>query len=101
MSIGPIYIIMPPPSNLLLLITIITNAALQYVSGVTIKDIQFKNIKGTATTPVAVLLRCGVPCQGLVLQDVNLRYKGQGTVSAKCENAKAKYVGVQLPKPCP
>ena len=75
-------------------------ACKQYVSGVTIKDIQFKNIKGTATTPVAVLLRCGVPCQGLVLQDVNLRYKGQGTVSAKCENAKAKYVGVQLPKPC-
>ncbi|KAG2583052.1 hypothetical protein PVAP13_6KG145600 [Panicum virgatum] len=77
------------------------NCEHKYVSGVTIKDIQFKNIKGTATTPVAVLLRCGVPCQGLVLQDVNLRYKGQGTVSAKCENAKAKYVGVQLPKPCP
>ncbi|KAF8675554.1 hypothetical protein HU200_047620 [Digitaria exilis] len=70
------------------------NCEHKYVSGVTIQDIQFKNIKGTATTPVAVLLRCGVPCQGLVLQDVNLRYKGQGTASAKCENAKAKYVGV-------
>ncbi|CAO2187805.1 unnamed protein product [Urochloa humidicola] len=76
------------------------NCEHKYVSGVTIKDITFKNVKGTATTPVAVMLRCGVPCQGLVLQDVNLKYKGQGTASAKCENAKAKYVGVQLPKPC-
>ncbi|CAO2201349.1 unnamed protein product [Urochloa humidicola] len=77
------------------------NCEHKYVSGVTIKDITFKNVKGTATTPVAVMLRCGVPCQGLVLQDVNLKYKGQGTALAKCENAKAKYVGVQLPKPCP
>ncbi|CAL4978543.1 unnamed protein product [Urochloa decumbens] len=77
------------------------NCEHKYVSGVTINDITFKNVKGTATTPVAVMLRCGVPCQGLVLQDVNLKYKGQGTASAKCENAKAKYVGVQLPKPCP
>ncbi|CAO2183735.1 unnamed protein product [Urochloa humidicola] len=77
------------------------NCEHKYASGVTIKDITFKNVKGTATTPVAVMLRCGVPCQGLVLQDVNLKYKGQGTTSAKCENAKAKYVGVQLPKPCP
>ncbi|CAO2179592.1 unnamed protein product [Urochloa humidicola] len=77
------------------------NCEHKYASGVTIKNITFKNVKGTSTTPVAVMLRCGVPCQGLVLQDVNLKYKGQGTTSAKCENAKAKYVGVQLPKPCP
>ncbi|CAO1943013.1 unnamed protein product [Urochloa humidicola] len=77
------------------------NCEHKYVSGVTIKDITFKNVKGTATAPVAVMLRCGVPCQGLVLQDVNLKYKGQGTASAKCENVKVKYVGVQLPKPCP
>jgi hypothetical protein len=73
---------------------------MQYVSGVTLQDIQFKNIKGTTTTPVAVMLRCGVPCQGLVLQDVDLKYKGQGGTSAKCENATAKYVGYQFPKPC-
>ena len=30
---------------------------MQYVSGVTLQDIQFKNIKGTTTTPVAVMLR--------------------------------------------
>ncbi|TVU06619.1 hypothetical protein EJB05_49843, partial [Eragrostis curvula] len=70
------------------------------VSGVSINDIQFKNVKGTTTTAVAVQLKCGVPCQGLVLQDVDLRYKGSGTTSAKCENAKAKYVGYQFPKPC-
>lgn len=71
------------------------------MSGVTINDVQFKNIKGTATTQVAVLLRCGVPCQNLVLQDVDLKYKGQGGSLSKCENAKAKYAGVQYPKPCP
>lgn len=74
---------------------------MQYVSGVSIKDIQFKNIKGSSTTPVAVLLRCGVACQGVVLQDVDLHYKGQGRTLAKCENIKAKYMGFQNPKPCP
>ncbi|XP_066377237.1 exopolygalacturonase-like [Miscanthus floridulus] len=69
------------------------NCEHKYVSGVTLQDIQFKNIKGTTTTPVAVMLRCGVPCQGLVLQDVDLTYMGQGGTSAKCENATAKYVG--------
>ncbi|KAM0915496.1 hypothetical protein ACQ4PT_010811 [Festuca glaucescens] len=76
------------------------NCEHKYVSGVTIKDITFKNIKGTSSLPVAVLLRCGVPCQGVVLQDVDLKYKGQGGTSSKCENAKAKYVGYQYPKPC-
>uniref|UniRef100_A0A0D9X6Q3 Exopolygalacturonase n=1 Tax=Leersia perrieri TaxID=77586 RepID=A0A0D9X6Q3_9ORYZ len=76
------------------------NCEHKFVSGVTIKDVQFKNIKGTATTPVAVLLRCGVPCQGVVLQDVDLRYKGSGAASSKCENVKAKYAGFQNPKPC-
>lgn len=77
------------------------NCEHKYVSGVSIKDIEFKNIKGSSTTPVAVLLRCGVACQGVVLQDVDLRYKGQGGTSAKCENIKAKYMGFQNPKPCP
>ncbi|KAF0924540.1 hypothetical protein E2562_010180 [Oryza meyeriana var. granulata] len=77
------------------------NCEHKFVSGVTIKDVQFKNIKGTATTPVAVLLKCGVPCQGVVLQDVDLRYKGNGVTSSKCENVKAKYAGFQNPKPCP
>ncbi|KAM0911426.1 hypothetical protein ACQ4PT_013500 [Festuca glaucescens] len=63
-------------------------------------DITFKNIKGTSSLPVAVMLRCGAPCQGVVLQDVDLKYKGQGGTSSKCENTKAKYVGYQYPKPC-
>ncbi|KAL6639947.1 hypothetical protein ACP70R_022257 [Stipagrostis hirtigluma subsp. patula] len=77
------------------------NCEHKFVSGVTIKDVTFRSIKGTATTPVAVMLRCGVPCQGLVLQDIDLKFKGQGTTSSKCENAKAKYVGYMFPKPCP
>ncbi|KAI5010810.1 hypothetical protein ZWY2020_012947 [Hordeum vulgare] len=76
------------------------NCEHKYVSGVTLKDIKFKNIKGTSTLPVAVLLRCGVPCHGVVLQNVDLSYNGQGGTSSKCENANATYVGYQHPKPC-
>ncbi|EMS67494.1 Exopolygalacturonase [Triticum urartu] len=76
------------------------NCEHKYVSGVTIKNVTFKNIKGTSSLPVAVLLRCGVPCQGVVLQDLDLKFKGAGTTSSKCENAKAKYVGYMYPKPC-
>jgi polygalacturonase len=76
------------------------NCEHKYVSGVTLQDITFRNIKGTASLPVAVMLRCGVPCQGVVLQEIDLNYKGQGGASSKCENAKAKYVGYQYPKPC-
>ncbi|KAF7003761.1 hypothetical protein CFC21_019049 [Triticum aestivum] len=72
----------------------------KHVSGVTLKDITFKNIKGTSSTPVAVRLRCGVPCQGVVLQDVDLKYMGEGGSSSKCENAMATYVGYQHPEPC-
>lgn len=72
----------------------------KYVSGVTLKDITFKNIKGTSSMRVAVLLRCGVPCQGVVLQDVDLKYMGEGGSSSKCENAMATYVGYQYPEPC-
>uniref|UniRef100_A0A453D088 Exopolygalacturonase n=1 Tax=Aegilops tauschii subsp. strangulata TaxID=200361 RepID=A0A453D088_AEGTS len=72
----------------------------KHVSGVTLKDITFKNIKGTSSMPVAVLLRCGVPCQGVVLQDVDLKYMGEGGSSSKCENAMATYVGYQHPEPC-
>ncbi|KAM3370332.1 hypothetical protein ACQJBY_017935 [Aegilops geniculata] len=72
----------------------------KHVSGVTLKDITFKNIKGTSSVPVAVLLRCGVPCQGVVLQDVDLKYMGEGGSSSKCENAMATYVGYQHPEPC-
>ena len=72
----------------------------KHVSGVILKDITFKNIKGTSSMPVAVLLRCGVPCQGVVLQDVDLKYMGEGGSSSKCENAMATYVGYQHPEPC-
>ncbi|KAG8047031.1 hypothetical protein GUJ93_ZPchr0008g13486 [Zizania palustris] len=33
------------------------------------------------------------PRRRAVLQDVDLRYKGQGVTSSKCENVKAKYCG--------
>ncbi|KAM0877100.1 hypothetical protein ACQ4PT_035746 [Festuca glaucescens] len=76
------------------------NCEHKYASEVTIKDITFRNIKGTPSLPVAVMLRCGIPCQGVVLFDVDLKYKGQGGTSSKCENVKAKYVSYQYPKPC-
>lgn len=79
---------------------------MQAPSRVRIRDVSFKNIRGTSMSPVAVLLDCsrGVPCQNVKMQDVNLRYVGgQAGVqvsSATCNNVKAAYSGKQVPPPC-
>ncbi|KAL3648655.1 hypothetical protein CASFOL_005058 [Castilleja foliolosa] len=69
---------------------------------VKIKDIIFKNIKGTTISPVAVDLTCSatVPCQNMLLQDIDLQHIGNEKVTSTCVNAKAGYFGVQNPPPC-
>ncbi|KAG1327206.1 putative Exopolygalacturonase [Cocos nucifera] len=71
-------------------------------SRVILKDIFFRNIRGTSTTPVAVTLRCsrGVPCKNVNLQNVHLKYVGQAAATALCMNVKATYSGTQIPPPC-
>ncbi|KAL4200163.1 hypothetical protein AMTRI_Chr03g55040 [Amborella trichopoda] len=84
----------------------------QTPSLVQIKDVTFKNIRGTASSENAVTLRCssGYPCQNLVLEDINFKYDGSATwnyvkghelpAKAFCSSVKASYKGVQIPPPC-
>uniref|UniRef100_A0A0A0K7V3 Exopolygalacturonase n=1 Tax=Cucumis sativus TaxID=3659 RepID=A0A0A0K7V3_CUCSA len=71
-----------------------------------VSDILFKNIRGTSTTNVAVLLECSklFPCEGVELRDINLTYGGTDlrntTVVSSCSNAKIATFGVQNPPPC-
>uniref|UniRef100_A0A0D9V1K4 Exopolygalacturonase n=1 Tax=Leersia perrieri TaxID=77586 RepID=A0A0D9V1K4_9ORYZ len=58
---------------------------------VTIKDIVFRNITGTSSTPEAVSLLCSdqLPCSGMELLDVNVEYAGRDNKTmAVCTNAK-------------
>uniref|UniRef100_A0A0E0MX88 Exopolygalacturonase n=1 Tax=Oryza rufipogon TaxID=4529 RepID=A0A0E0MX88_ORYRU len=58
---------------------------------VTIKNVTFRNITGTSNTPEAVSLLCSdqLPCSGMELLDVNLKYDGKDNKTmAVCTNAK-------------
>ncbi|MQL85395.1 hypothetical protein Taro_017913 [Colocasia esculenta] len=71
-------------------------------SRVKISDIFFKNIRGTSSTPTAVILHCsrGMPCQNVQLQDVHLNHPSGISSISSCTNVKATYSGIQLPPPC-
>uniref|UniRef100_I1Q2X3 Exopolygalacturonase n=1 Tax=Oryza glaberrima TaxID=4538 RepID=I1Q2X3_ORYGL len=63
---------------------------------VTIKDITFKNITGTTSTPEAVSLFCSdkLPCTGVTLNDINVEYAGKNNKTmAVCKNAKGTATG--------
>ncbi|KAL6621266.1 hypothetical protein ACP70R_033698 [Stipagrostis hirtigluma subsp. patula] len=58
---------------------------------VSIKDVTFRNITGTSSTPEAVSLLCSkkLPCSGVELIDVNVKYAGKNNKTmAVCNNAK-------------
>lgn len=52
---------------------------MQVSSGVQIKDVTFKNIRGTSRTEAAVNLQCSkdFPCRDVKLIDINLVYNGR------------------------
>ncbi|XP_038992596.1 polygalacturonase-like [Hibiscus syriacus] len=70
-------------------------------SAVQIKDVVYNNIKGTSSSEVAIDFDCSKnrPCQGIVLQNVNLQYQDDGAAKAVCNNVKLKE-GDTVPK-CP
>ncbi|XP_010266273.1 PREDICTED: exopolygalacturonase-like [Nelumbo nucifera] len=72
-------------------------------SRVKLQDLHFKNIRGTSSSPVAVMLECskGVPCQNVNLHDVHIELMTGGTAKSSCQNIKATYSGTQIPAPCP
>lgn len=60
-------------------------------SAVTVKDVIFRNISGTSSTPEAVSLLCSdkQPCSGVDLIDVNVEYSGKNNKTiGVCSNAK-------------
>ncbi|KAF0904958.1 hypothetical protein E2562_039202 [Oryza meyeriana var. granulata] len=65
-------------------------------SKVTIKDVTFKNITGTSSTPEAVSLLCSekLPCSGVTMNDIKVEYKGTNNKTmAVCNNAKGTATG--------
>nr|CAB3470632.1 unnamed protein product [Digitaria exilis] len=65
-------------------------------SKVTIKDVTFKNITGTSSTPEAVSLLCSdkLPCSGVTLDGVKVEFKGTNNKTmAVCNNAKGTATG--------
>jgi galacturan 1,4-alpha-galacturonidase len=65
-------------------------------SHVSVKDVMFRNITGTSSTPEAVSLICSEtePCSGVELIDVNVEYAGKNNKTmAVCSNAKGTAKG--------
>ncbi|MQL85399.1 hypothetical protein Taro_017915 [Colocasia esculenta] len=71
-------------------------------SRVKISDLFFKNIRGTSSTPTAVILNCsrGMPCRNVQLHDVHLKHPSGISSISTCMNVKATYSGTQIPPPC-
>ena len=65
-------------------------------SKVTVKDVTFKNITGTSSTPEAVSLLCSdkIPCSGVTMDNIKVEYKGTNNKTmAVCNNAKGSATG--------
>ncbi|CAO2044937.1 unnamed protein product [Urochloa humidicola] len=72
-------------------------------SKVAVTDVIFKNIHGTSNTPEAVTLNCAnnLPCQGVQLVNVDLKYNKPGNKTmAVCKNAAGKSIGVAKELAC-
>ncbi|WCJ33477.1 Pectin lyase-like superfamily protein [Euphorbia peplus] len=71
----------------------------QQKSAVQIKNVVYKNIRGTSASDVAIKFDCSksYPCQGILLQDVVLQTQGDRTAKASCINVDLAEIGVVSP----
>ncbi|XP_075668057.1 exopolygalacturonase-like [Castanea sativa] len=71
-------------------------------SKVKISNVSFKDIKGTSSTQEAVKLICSksVPCQQVVVANIDLTYKGDGSATSTCVNVQPTVSGKQNPLAC-
>ncbi|XP_024046633.1 polygalacturonase-like [Citrus clementina] len=71
------------------------------VSGVKISDVIYQDIRGTSATPIAIKFDCSpkYPCQGIRLQNINLRHLKQEAQSS-CNNVIGKALGLVQPNSC-
>ncbi|KAM3192717.1 hypothetical protein ACQJBY_069744 [Aegilops geniculata] len=70
---------------------------------VTVKDVSFKNITGTSSTPETVSLLCSEkkPCEGITMSDVKIEYSGTNNKTmAVCTHAKVTATGVDKANTC-
>ncbi|XP_030967863.1 exopolygalacturonase-like [Quercus lobata] len=75
----------------------------QSPSKVKISNVSFKKIRGTSSTKEAVNLICSksVPCQQVVLSEIDLAYKGGGgSATSTCTNVQPAISGKQNPPAC-
>ncbi|GAU24258.1 hypothetical protein TSUD_23940 [Trifolium subterraneum] len=72
----------------------------QQKSAVQIRNVLYQNIKGTSASDVAVQFNCSqnFPCQGIVLQNIDLELEGGGEAKASCNNVKLSYRGNVNPR---
>uniref|UniRef100_A0A2N9IYY6 endo-polygalacturonase n=1 Tax=Fagus sylvatica TaxID=28930 RepID=A0A2N9IYY6_FAGSY len=68
---------------------------------VQVKNVLYQNIHGTSASDVAVNFNCSdsFPCQGIFLQNINLKYEGK-TTKALCYNVQSADNGIVSPR-CP
>ncbi|KAL5710113.1 galacturonan 1,4-alpha-galacturonidase [Ranunculus cassubicifolius] len=72
-------------------------------SKIKISDVRFRNIRGTSATKEAVFLSCskGVPCAGVEISDINLKYTGaDGPATSVCANLKPTIAKNVIPPTC-
>ncbi|XP_059442085.1 exopolygalacturonase-like [Corylus avellana] len=75
----------------------------QQASLLQISNVTYRNIWGSSNAKVAVTLRCSAskPCQNVVLEDINLDYRGpEGPVTALCSHVNGRAIGHQSPPAC-
>ncbi|KAL0561869.1 hypothetical protein IC582_002314 [Cucumis melo] len=77
----------------------------QQADAVAVSNVMYQNIRGTSASEVAVKFDCSksVPCQGILLQDINLVHKGKNDdksaqAEASCKNVKWKNRGRVSPQ---
>ncbi|KAK7345054.1 hypothetical protein VNO77_15437 [Canavalia gladiata] len=71
-------------------------------SAVKIRNVVYENIKGTSASDEAVQFDCSqnFPCQGIVMQNIELQVGGGGEAKASCNSVKLSYRGDVTPH-CP
>ncbi|CAK9184875.1 unnamed protein product [Ilex paraguariensis] len=74
----------------------------QKSSAVQVKNVVYQNIKGTSASDVAMKFDCSksFPCQGIVLQNINLVKEGGGASEAQCNSVSLTKMGTVSPH-CP
>lgn len=69
-------------------------------SAVQVKNVVYQNIKGTSASEISMKFNCSNtwPCQGIVLQNIDLPRHTDGKAEASCENVNTLNKGVVSPK---